>query len=419
MLMDMQSTDDAVGARMNAVKGNGRQVFVIYHAGEVYDKHSVRWYQAHNPQNKERLFAEYHNIGDSVVYDSTLKLMDYDELLPVDPNNLTDELIDTINSECSYGLIRGSNYLHSEMNWGNLASFIGKLRIPIVAPGIGMQAPLGADPVLSEAAVAVVRVLSEHCVSIGVRGEITAEALWKIGVRNVRVVGCPSMFRQLTPRWEVNKTKLDRVQHGALDRLKVSFTLRREIGPDYVVDVGRYLAKQKELIRQVSASADMTLFAQGELFEKFFAAGRTDLFVPLYRELIDTGWAEGEEDWIIDVYRKRLYYAEDIPIFVNELCKADLAMGFRVHGVLPSLANGIPGVLVDYDARTHELIDTLGIPSVATEHADFDRILRIARDYDYGRIARKFAHVRAEMRAFLEENQVAHRMGNALHGASP
>jgi hypothetical protein len=390
-----------------------RRAFVVYHAGEIYDKNCVRWYSAKLPENQERLLKEYHNIGDSVVYDSTLKLLQCDEYSPIDPNNVTDKMIDVINSEFSYGLIRGSNYLHSAMDWGNLASFISRLKVPIVAPGIGMQAPLGVKPHLSDAAIKIVRLLAEHSTSLGVRGDITAEALWHVGVRNVRVVGCPSVFRRLKSRWEVDSEKLAHVQNGPLDRLKVSFTLRREIGPGYVTDVRHYLGQQKELIKQVASSTEMTLFAQGELFEKFFWAGRRDLFWPLYKELMETGWAVGADDWIVDVYRKCLFYSDDIPVFVNELSKADLATGYRVHGVLPSMANGVPGVLVDYDARTHELIDTFGIPSVAVDEATLDRVLETARTHDYGRTQRKYRQVWSEMRTFLQENGVVHAMSDS------
>ncbi len=44
------------------------------------------------------------------------------------------------------------------------------------------------------------------------------------------------------------------------------------------------------------------------------------------------------------------------------------AVGYRVHGVLPAVAQGAPGVLVAYDTRSQELAETLKIP-VAPEAA--------------------------------------------------
>ncbi|MFZ4407538.1 MAG: polysaccharide pyruvyl transferase family protein [Paracraurococcus sp.] len=390
-----------------------KRVFVIYHSGEVYDRDCVRWYSAVRPAEIERLYTEYHNIGDSVVYDSTLKLLDFDEVLPIDPNTVTEEQIDYINAECAFGIIRGSNYLHSEMGWGTLDRFLSRLTVPFVAPGIGMQAPHGAAPKASDATARMIRLLAERTTSLGVRGEITAEFLWKLGVKNVRVVGCPSMFRSLKPTWQVDEARLERLQHMPMQEVNFALTLRREIGPDYTDNVPRYLAVQKALINEAFANTRLTLFAQGELFEKFFFSGRSDLYGPQMQELIDTGWASGTHDRMLDIYRKALYFSSDIPVFAAQLSKADFAAGFRVHGVLPSLAQGIPGVLVDYDKRTRELIDSFGIPHVSLESAHLRRVLEVGRDHDYGRISRKYAYLWNEMRDFFDENRIPHRMAKS------
>lgn len=387
-----------------------KRIFVVYHSGEVYDRDCVRWYTAHDAESAKRLFTEYHNIGDSVVYDSTLKLLDFDEVVPIDPSTITEAETERINAECSFGIIRGSNYLHSSMAWGPLDRFLSRLTVPFVAPGIGMQAPHGAAPKTSEATTCVIRILAERATSLGVRGDITAEFLWKLGVRNVRVVGCPSMFRSLRPSWQVDPMRLERLQQTPPAELNVAVTLRREIGPDYTDNVPRYLAVQKALIMEAFSRSRLKLFAQGELFEKFFCFGRSDLYEAQMRELLDTGWVSGAQDRILDIYRKALFFSSDIPVFVSELSKADFATGFRVHGVLPSMAQGIPGVLVDYDKRTRELIDSFGLPHVSLESAHFKRILEVGREHDYGRVSRRYAHLWSEMRAFFDENHVPHRM---------
>ncbi len=386
------------------------RVFVFYHAGEVYERDSVRWYSARGPENIARLLATYHNIGDSVVYDSTLKLLDFDELVPLDPNALDEAGIEWINATCDYGIIRGSNYLHSEMEWGNLEWCLDRIKVPICAPGIGMQAPLFSRPQLSPTAQQIIRALARRSVSLGVRGDITAQLLWDTGVKNVRIVGCPSMFRSLRPSWELDDARLDRLRTAPWSHLNVALTVRREIGPDYVDDVPRYLAAQRRLIEEAFAGVRLQLFAQGELFEKFYALERADLYEPLIHELIETGWATDKRDSIFRIYKETLFYTSDIPAFARQLAKADLATGFRVHGVLPSLAQGIPGVLINYDKRTQELIDTFGIPSVTLERAQLGQILRVAQDHDYGRIARRYAQTWVAMRDFLDENGIPHRM---------
>jgi hypothetical protein len=398
-----------------------RRIFVIYHSGEIYDRDSVRWYTGHTPADRERLLRLYHNIGDSIVYDSTLKLLDYDFVKAIDPNNLTEQDIEWLNSEFSYGVIRGSNYLHAGMDWGKLAELLTRLTVPVVAAGIGTQAPHDTRPQMTASTIEIIQLLADRCQSLGVRGDITAECLWRLGIKNVRIVGCPSMFRQGRPHWQVDSGRLERIKTAPLSELRVAFTLRREIGPDYAADVPKYIQTQRNLLMVANDRVDLKLFAQGELFEKFFFLKRQDLYEPLFGELIRPGWATDRNDDIFRIYREKLFFSADVPAFIGELNKADIATGFRVHGVLPSLALGIPGVLVDYDSRTRELIETFGIPSVRVDDADLDSILESARHHDYGRVARRYAHTWGEMKAFLEENGVAHRMSAAepVGGFSP
>ncbi len=388
-----------------------RRIFVIYHSGEIYDRDSVRWYTAHRPHEQARLLQLYHNIGDSIVYDSTLKLLDYDYVEPIDPNNLSDEDIDRLNSEFSYGVIRGSNYLHAGMEWGNLAELLTRLTVPVVVPGVGTQAPHDTRPQMTASTIEIIHLLADRCRSLGVRGDISAECLWRLGIKNVRIVGCPSMFRQGRPDWQVDDARLERIKTARLSDLRLAFTLRREIGPDYVADVAKYIRTQKNLVMIANAKVNLMLFAQGELFEKFFFLKRPDLYEPLFEELFYSGWAKDRNDSIFTIYQEKLFFSTDVPTFIEQLNKADIATGFRVHGVLPSLALGIPGVLVDYDSRTRELIETFGIPSIRVDDADLERILETARHHDYGRVSRRYAHTWGEMKSFLEENGIAHRMG--------
>ena len=51
------------------------RVLVMIPSGEVYDHDCVRWY---NYQDVQKSINHYHNIGDAFVFDSSLKLMNYD-----------------------------------------------------------------------------------------------------------------------------------------------------------------------------------------------------------------------------------------------------------------------------------------------------------------------------------------------------
>src|SRR4029079_13585580 len=171
------------------------RILVLIPAGEVYDHDCVRWYRAHDVQ---RSIEHYHNIGDAFVYDSSLKLLDFDELSVVEIRNFTDKDIERWN-QYDFCFLRGSNYVHGAMEWGPTLAIIQPLRIPGIVFGIGAQAPSSGPLVLSDQTKDVLRAIADHCVALGVRGAYTAQVLWDIGVKNSRIIGCPTMFRHRNP----------------------------------------------------------------------------------------------------------------------------------------------------------------------------------------------------------------------------
>ena len=53
--------------------------------------------------------------------------------------------------------------------------------------------------------------------------------------------------------------------------------------------------------------------------------------------------------------------ADDYNAFIHEM---NLAVGYRVPGIPPALANGGPGAIVNQDTRSAELANTHAIPLV-------------------------------------------------------
>ena len=148
------------------------------------------------------------------------------------------------------------------MNWQATAEVLERLRIPVIALGVGAQAPAHGRLELSDESLRVWRLIAERCETVGVRGDYTAEVLWDIGVRNLRVVGCPTLFRARNPDLRIDLPPLDSVE-------RVAFTLRREVSATYARDIERYLGLQKQVIADlVGRFAEVTVSAQGEIEEK-------------------------------------------------------------------------------------------------------------------------------------------------------
>src|SRR5215207_10191304 len=103
-----------------------------------------------------------------------------------------------------------------------MADVLERLRIPVIALGVGAQAPAHGRLELSAESLRVWRSIADRCTTVGVRGDYTAEVLWDIGVRNLRMVGCPTLFRARNPDLRIDLPPLE-----SIDR--VAFTLRREV----------------------------------------------------------------------------------------------------------------------------------------------------------------------------------------------
>jgi polysaccharide pyruvyl transferase WcaK-like protein len=382
------------------------RVLVMIPSGEVYDHDCVRWYAY---QDVQRNINGYHNIGDAFVYDSSLKLLNFDKLAVLqiaDPNMAE---IDRLREEYDYVFIRGSNYINETMNWRQAVAVLRRLKLPVIAFGIGAQAPVKGDLQLSEESKTIFRMMADSTVSLGVRGAYSAQVLWDIGIRNVRIIGCPTAFRGNDPYLSITLPELSDVRN-------VGVTLRREVSSAYAQDIGRYLRVHRDLIKATSARFHTVLMAQGEVEEKKLVMGTDAQKAEAMAALkADPAVADHYLDpKVEELYRERLFYSDIVADYEDLVRRQDLVLGYRLHGNLMALANGVPSIYFTYDSRTTEFAETFQIPSYDVfskkdfildnywDQALFDRFNR-ARFQTY-----------REMETFLTENGVDHKMVNVM-----
>lgn len=375
------------------------RILVMIPAGEVYDHDCVRWYRAHDVQ---RSIEHYHNIGDAFVYDSSLKLLDFDELAVVEIRNFSDKDVERWN-QYDFCFLRGSNYIHGAMEWGRTLEIIERLRIPVIAFGIGAQAPSSGPLVLSDQTKDVLRAIADHCVTLGVRGSYTAQVLWDIGVKNSRIIGCPTLFRHRNPDLRIDLPPLETIE-------RVGYTLRREVSKTYSKDIDRYLQLQRETILELSNRFALTLMAQGEVEEKKIVLGTPEQKAAALAQLQAGKWFDGPEDALRAIYSERLFYSDVVAEYDAITRKQDLVLGFRLHGNLIALSNGVPSVYFTYDSRTTEFVDTFNIPAFDIYGGKPFVLEEYWRQDLFERFNRTYYHRYRDMQLFLEENGLPHRM---------
>jgi polysaccharide pyruvyl transferase WcaK-like protein len=382
------------------------KILVMIPSGEVYNHDCVRWYQY---QEIQRFIDHYHNIGDAFVFDSSLKLLNYDQLDVLDIRTVKPGDVERYNAEYDYVFLRGSNYIHSDMDWENAEQVLPKLKIPILAFGVGAQAPKEGKLQLSEQSKRVWKTIADKSASLGVRGAYTAEVLWDLGIKNVRIVGCPTAFRNNDPDLRIDLPPLDQIKN-------VGFTMRREVSAAYAQDIETYLTRHRDVVKEMARRFDIVMMMQGEVEEKKLLWGTDEQKAHALAELKNNAWIA---QWFLDeemeeLYKNRLWYSDVVADYEDLVRSKDLVLGYRLHGNLMALANRTPSIYFSYDSRTVEFAETFAIPCydvfsqkpfVLEDYWDQARFERFNRTY-YQRFR--------DMRAFLDENFIDHKMHHGV-----
>jgi polysaccharide pyruvyl transferase WcaK-like protein len=378
------------------------RILVISPSGEVYDHDNVRWYDYANIAEH---IDHYHNIGDAFVFDSSLKLLNFERLDVLPIEQVDAAAIDRANAEYDYVFLRGSNYVHSEMEWGQAPEVLRRLKIPVIAFGIGAQAPVSGKLELSQDTKAVLRLIADSTASVGVRGAYSADVLAGLGIKNVRIIGCPTAFRANDPNLAIKLPPLDQVRTAGV-------TLRREVSTTYAQDIQRYLTFHRDLVKAMAGRFDVTLMAQGEAEEKKLALGTAAQKEEAIAALRENGWAS---QWYLDdemerLYRSRMFYSDVVADYEQLVRRLDLVLGYRLHGNLMALANGTPSIYFTYDSRTVEFAETFKIPSFDVFSGQEFRLEEYWEQARFDRFNSAHSQVYAAMRDFLAENRVDNKM---------
>lgn len=392
--------------RRNAPPSQRRpaRIGVISPAGRVVGHDNV---VTHVKGSPEKSVTRFTNIGDCFVYDSSLKLLDFSELVNVTASEAappSEAQIEMLNG-LDFIFLRGSNYINTSGKWDAVNALIERVKVPVIAFGIGLQAPDNATEFVNESTRRFLKLIAERSGTIAVRGELSRHALESIGIRNTRIIGCPTVFRHRKP-----EIRIARVGSEAIGRL--GFTLRRKTHGKATL--------QRHLLRRLADEYQTTIFCAGELEEKtIYYASRGMLpdsgsaQVNAIDALVADRWVFGPKDPLIDLYVRELAVFESVADFEEGIRAMSAVTGFRLHGNLLALANGVPALYVTYDSRTREFVDTLGIPFVDSRNMDRFSFHEAWDSADLGRFEKSYRQVFGELRTFLEENRMPHRLDEA------
>jgi len=283
-----------------------------------------------------------------------------------------------------------SNFISPVTDMGSFAEAIERRAIGrVVMVGCGAQAhgfDIG-EMELKPGTRRFIDLLSERSVSIGVRGTYTADMLNKLGVKNVKVIGCPSIYWPADRGWPDFRgpTHDDRPRYGIhctptgkyRDAVRSLFAYGRRLGM-------YYLCQTEIAYMEAEPNRDFRYYMRTQ---------------PLAADI---------HEWMLQ--RARIFY--DLDEWIRFNSGLSFVLGSRFHGNVVTMLAGRPALNMVFDSRTREMIEHFSLPFI--DFADFDerKPVQYYKDMaDYSLFHAFYRRKLGEYADFLTENGVPHLIG--------
>lgn len=306
------------------------------------------------------------------------------------------------------GLVRGSTYLNRQFDFVAATRTLETTDAPLAVVGLGAQSPDDDPAFLDDLPDArrFVDVLVERSRSISVRGDFTAAVLERLGATDLRVTGCPSMFYSLTPPQVSTSPALGTpAQH-----LGVSLHTGLHRGR-FCRNAGQTMRKHgRTIAHAIETSAEVSLFEQGVLRE--FIVG--DAARPRQeREAAAQAILErfpGPHGLVPGDLVERLVSVGSVEDWLDRAREVDAMVGFRFHGNMVALTQGVPCFYFVYDSRITEFCRLYRLPHRPVEEPFADPVTAIL-EHDWDDTSRAIEACFRELVSFYDENEIPHRLG--------
>lgn len=331
------------------------------------------------------------NPGNMVFFDSVKKQVNYKGIYDIDSwdsKKITEEGGGSI-------IVPSSNFIRHVRNdpfFQNFIDFLERTDNPITFCGLGAQGtPIFNTPkklvgILNKTQLKFFKMISERAVTLGVRGEFTAECLELMGIHNHRIIGCPSFFKYTDGVYpDVAKPRTENMQMTVTsgDSLKTKVL---KMGMKYDC----FWVKQSfsEYLRYTKS--------QKRLSPKWVIRNFPgDLGV--LRNIAD--YDKRKSKIFFDIEEWNSFYRQE---------NVGFAFGTRFHGNMCALRNGVPAVWIVHDTRTRELTKYLHLPSVEIkDFAKMEHIEELTEMCDYSDTRSNYKALLDNYVSYLEENNIS------------
>ena len=274
-----------------------------------------------------------------------------------------------------------------------LLRFLDNTQCPITMAGLGAQACLETTPKklvskLSDLQIKVLKKVSERAKTIGVRGEFSAECLNLIGIKNIRIIGCPSFYFR-------------KGNHS----FKIKIPSMR--CPQMTITPGNH-EECKLLELGIRSDSFWIMQMMTELPAIAFEQVNYDLSIANSIQHTFSGSCfSSRKIWNYMKQKAEIFFQKSS--WDNFYQKNDItfAFGSRFHGNMQAFRNAIPTLWVVHDMRTAELIKTLHLPFINYEQLNKIKYPQELLDYcDYREYETHYNGLYVQYMNFLSENNL-------------
>ncbi|MBQ9983302.1 MAG: polysaccharide pyruvyl transferase family protein [Lachnospiraceae bacterium] len=279
-----------------------------------------------------------------------------------------------------------------------LRHLVDRLTIPCVVIGVGMQGKVDVDVKqhfqFDDEVVKFVKSILGKSAILGVRGEITAAYLKKLGFaeeRDFTVIGCPAMYMNG-----------DELAVKALVELQRSSKVSVNRKPGISAKMHNFIVKSSKEFDDYmyipQGIEDLALLYAGRPFQK---KKHPKLHATYPGDVQNEIYAGGHEIGFVNVVS-----------WLEFLKTRDFSFGTRIHGNIAAIVAGVPAFVFAPDARILELAQYHNIQYMLTKDVkDTTNIFDVYEKADFNRV--KDGHVKRfhHYLDFLETNGLQHVYG--------
>jgi hypothetical protein len=303
-------------------------------------------------------------------------------------------------------LVRGSTYLSRKFDYEQAIHTIESIDAPIAVVGLGAQAKRDEVDFLDDLPNArkFVQLLSERSVSISVRGEFTAAVLERLGVTNVRLTGCPSMFYSLTAPSISPPERLATKDR----RLGVSLHTGLRNGM-FCRNPNAAMRKHGRILTfSMRQSAEVSFFEQGVPIE--YAVGDEKLSMAERLQAAETILERFPNAPLkpMDLVT-HMVSVRTVEEWLALAADLDAMVGFRFHGNMVALTQGVPCYYYVYDTRLTEFCKLYRLPYLDVEK-DWENPVNAILEHDWDDTTSAIQDCFNELVAFYDENGIQHTL---------